>query len=187
MLEFMGKSILEQRKKRGWTQEKLAEELDVSATAISKWERGVSTPELAIVCRLADCFRISVDELLGRKNCLLPEEEKYSDTAMKQFDYITRKNTLDKYDAKPCIVDVLEDMVELDEHTIQMILRELNNTTLIYALAGASGEICRRFMDNLSGRMLFFLDQYLLTEEFSVEKIEMAQRSILQIYSILKV
>ncbi len=186
MLEFIGKIILEQRKRSGWTQEELAEKLDVSATAVSKWERGVSIPELGIVCQLADCFHISVDELLGRKNCLLIEEEKYNDEAMKQFDYTTRKNIIDKYDTKPCIVDIMENMVGLDDHTIQLIIRELNNTTLIYALAGASGKVCKRFMENLSGRMLFFLDQYISVDNFSIKKIEIAQKSILQIYFILK-
>ena len=186
MLDFVGKSILEHRKMMGWTQEELAEELDVSATAVSKWERGVSIPELGMVCQLADCFQISVDELLGRKNCLLAEEEKYNDKAMKQFDYITRKKIIDKYDKKACIVDKLENMVELDDHTIQLIIRELNNTTLIYALAGASGKVCRRFMENLSGRMLHFLDKYILTEEFPVNKIEIAQNAVLQIYIIIR-
>ena len=94
MLEFMSKSIIVQRKRLGLTQEELAEKLDVSAAAISKWERGVSTPELSMVCKMADCFGISVDELLGRTNCLLPEEEKYSEKSMKQFDLDLRKNLI---------------------------------------------------------------------------------------------
>lgn len=38
-------------------------------------QEGISTPELSMVCKLADCFEISVDKLLGRTNCLLPEEK----------------------------------------------------------------------------------------------------------------
>lgn len=186
MLDFIGKSILTHRKALGWTQEELAEELDVSATAVSKWERGVSVPELEMVCKLADCFRISVDELIGRKNCLLAEEEKYNDNAMKEFDHITRTSLIEKYDQKPYIVDVMENMAELDDHTIQLIIRELNNTTLMYALAGASGKVCKRFMKNLSGRMLSFVDKHLLTAEFPAKKIEEAQNAVLQIYSIVR-
>ena len=146
MLEFISKSIVSNRKKRGLTQEELAEKLDVSSAAISKWERGISTPELSMVCKIADCFEISVDELLGRTNMLLSEEDK----------------------------------------TIQLILRKLNNTTLVYALAGASGVVCKRFMDNLSGRMISFLDTQLERNEFPVEKIEDAQKAILQIYSMIR-
>lgn len=88
MLEFISKSIVSNRKKRGLTQEELAEKLDVSSAAISKWERGISTPELSMVCKMADCFEISVDELLGRTNLLLPEEDKYSEKSMKQYDLL---------------------------------------------------------------------------------------------------
>jgi len=38
MLEFISKSIVSNRKKKGLTQEELAEKLDVSSAAISKWE-----------------------------------------------------------------------------------------------------------------------------------------------------
>ncbi len=53
------------RKERGLTQEQLAEALQVSAGVISKWELGVSTPELGTIVDLADFFGISVDVLLG--------------------------------------------------------------------------------------------------------------------------
>ncbi|MBQ6843223.1 MAG: helix-turn-helix transcriptional regulator [Agathobacter sp.] len=49
MLEFISKSIVSNRKKKGLTQEELAEKLDVSSAAISKWERGISTPELSML------------------------------------------------------------------------------------------------------------------------------------------
>ena len=186
MLEYLGKSIFEQRKKRGWTQEELAEKLDVSAMAVSKWERGISVPEIGVVCKLSDRFQVSVDELLGRKNCLLDEEDKYSDKAMKQFDYDARKNIIDKYESKTCIVDIMEELANIDDDTIQLIMKELNNTTLLYALAGASGKVCRRFLENMSGRMLYFLEQYIWKENFSLEKIEIAQKVVVQIYSIVK-
>ena len=75
--------IIELADNRVKNQEELAEKLDVSPAAISKWERGISTPELNMVCKLADCFEISVDELLGRTNLLIPEEDKYSEKSMK--------------------------------------------------------------------------------------------------------
>jgi len=57
---------------------------------------------------------------------------------------------------------------------------------LLYALAGASGTVCKRFLDNLSGRMVCFIDKHMKEEKISVEKIERAQRAVLQIYALIK-
>lgn len=186
MLEFMRKSIIAQRKKRGLTQEELAEKLDVSPAAVSKWERGISTPELSMVCKLADCFEITVDELLGRANCLLPEEEKYSENTMKQYDLELRKSVIAKYANRVGKVNLLNELADAEDKVIQQVLRKLNNTTLLYALAGASGMVCKRFLDNLSGRMVCFIDKHMEEEKFSLEKIESAQKAVLQIYALIK-
>ncbi len=185
MLECIGNSIFENRKKKGLTQEQLAETMGISAVAISKWERGVCLPELSMVCQMADYFQISVDELLGRKIHLLEEEEKYSDSSFKQLDYNVRKNLIHRYENKECTVGLLEGLSELEDNTIQKILKELNNTTLIYALAGASGKVCKRVMENLSGRMLCFVDDKLQKEKFEVGKIEVAQNAVLQILQVV--
>lgn len=183
MLEFLSKSIIAQRKKRGLTQEELAEKLGVSSAAVSKWERGISTPELSMVCKMADCFEISVDELLGRMNCLLPEEEKFDEQSMKQYDLKLRKDLIAKYRNRIAKMNLLEELAESGDKEIQLILRRLNNTTLIYALAGASGKVLQKFMGNLSGRMVCFVDGQLEKEELPIKKIEKAQRAVLQIYS----
>lgn len=57
------------RRQNGLTQEQLAEALGVSFAAVSKWERGMATPELDTIVELADLFRISVDALLGYEMC----------------------------------------------------------------------------------------------------------------------
>ena len=170
----------------GLTQEELAEKLEVSAAAISKWERGVSTPELSMVCKMADCFGISVDELLGRTNCLLPEEERYSEKSMKQFDLASQRKIIVKYENKVGNVNLLDELVNVDDREIQLILRKLNLTTLVYTLAGTSGVVVKKFMDNMSGRMIYFLDRCLESDEFTVEKVERAQRAVLKIYSMIK-
>lgn len=53
------------RKRHGMTQEQLAEVLGVTFAAVSKWERGVTTPELSNLVEMADLFETSVDALLG--------------------------------------------------------------------------------------------------------------------------
>lgn len=61
----IGEKISQLRRERGMTQEMLAEQLTVSAQAISKWERGVANPDLEQIPRIAKLFGISADELLG--------------------------------------------------------------------------------------------------------------------------
>lgn len=58
--------IIQERKKRGWSQERLAQELNISRQAISKWETGQAYPDLETVICLSSIFNISIDELCGK-------------------------------------------------------------------------------------------------------------------------
>lgn len=64
-------NIRKYRKKRGLTQEQLAEALGVTTGAVYKWEAEKSLPEIGMLMEIADFFDMSVDVLLGyevRKN-----------------------------------------------------------------------------------------------------------------------
>lgn len=52
------------RKEKGLTQRELADRLYVSDKAVSKWERGLSLPDVSLLIPLADCLEVSVTELL---------------------------------------------------------------------------------------------------------------------------
>ncbi len=54
------------RKKKGWTQLELAERLNYSDKAVSKWERGESLPDVMILKQIADLFEVTVDYMLVR-------------------------------------------------------------------------------------------------------------------------
>ena len=127
-----------------------------------------------------------VIKICRRKKHGLPEEKKYSDEKMKEFDAENNSEIIKKYASKKCSVDILEPLAKIDDKKVQLILKEINNTTLLFALAGASGKVCAKFMKNLSGRMLRFLDEQLQTETFDEESIKEAQISILQIASTIK-
>ena len=62
----IGTTILALRKKHSITQEALAAELGVTAAAVSKWEKGYTLPDILMLCALADYFKVTTDELLGR-------------------------------------------------------------------------------------------------------------------------
>ena len=61
----IGEKIKELRKKNDLTQEKLADYLCVSYQAVSKWECGLSSPDLSLIVPLAKLLRVTTDELLG--------------------------------------------------------------------------------------------------------------------------
>ena len=57
----IGNNISALRKKKGITQEELANELGVSAQAVSKWENNSSCPDVSLLTEIADYFGVSVD------------------------------------------------------------------------------------------------------------------------------
>lgn len=59
--------IAELRKMRGISQQHLAEVLGVSFQSVSKWETGVTMPDITLLPSIAEFFNISVDQLLGLK------------------------------------------------------------------------------------------------------------------------
>lgn len=65
MEETLGKRISAHRKALGMTQDALAEQLGITAQAISKWENDQSCPDITMLPRLAGIFSCSADELLG--------------------------------------------------------------------------------------------------------------------------
>lgn len=52
------------RKKRGFTQEEVAEELGVTRQAVAKWERGETSPDVEFCIKLAELYGTTVDALL---------------------------------------------------------------------------------------------------------------------------
>ena len=61
---ILADKIIELRKKNGWSQEDLAEKLDVSRQSISKWEGAQSVPDMNKILKLSEVFSVSTDYLL---------------------------------------------------------------------------------------------------------------------------
>ena len=61
----IGRNILYFRKEKGLTQAQLAEQLGISAQAVSKWEREISCPDLSLIEPLVRIFGITSDQLFG--------------------------------------------------------------------------------------------------------------------------
>ena len=80
----IGKFIAECRKKNNLTQMQLAEKLNITDRAISKWENGKSMPDSSIMLDLCKELKISVNELLSGEMI-----------EMKNYDESVEKNLLD--------------------------------------------------------------------------------------------
>jgi len=61
----IGKFIADCRKQKALTQMQLAEKLNITDKAISKWERGIAMPDTSIMLELCDILNINVNELLS--------------------------------------------------------------------------------------------------------------------------
>lgn len=75
-----GGLIAQVRKEKELTQRALAEKLHVSTQAVSKWERGLSCPDIALLETLAETLDLTVTELLSGQRGEEPKEEVVRDS-----------------------------------------------------------------------------------------------------------
>ena len=78
-MKSIGETIASLRKKKGITQNELAEKMNVTDKAVSKWERDLSCPDINTISKLADILDVSVEELLEAK------KKDYSNTKIKDL------------------------------------------------------------------------------------------------------
>ena len=90
----IGKFIAECRKRNNLTQMQLAEKLNITDRAISKWENGKAMPDSSIMLELCNELKISVNELLSGE---MVEMNKYSESIEKNLlDMVKQKEEVDK-------------------------------------------------------------------------------------------
>lgn len=68
-----GEKIQKLRKETGLSQEELADQMNVSRQAVSKWERDSGYPETEKIVRMSKLFHVSIDYLLGEEDTQKPE------------------------------------------------------------------------------------------------------------------
>ena len=79
MKETFGQRFSRLRKNLGLKQDEIAEKVNISAQAVSKWENDLSAPDISTLPLLADILNVSLDELLGRESeqtKIVPEGER---------------------------------------------------------------------------------------------------------------
>lgn len=93
----VGERIQDLRKKKGFSQEKLAEYLNMSRQAVAKWEQNVCEPNLDCLARMSDLFGVDLDYLIRGK----ASEEVKPDNVVREKETLIIKekdNLLDKKD-----------------------------------------------------------------------------------------
>ena len=89
----IGRFIATLRKAGGMTQKELAEKLNVSDKAVSRWERDESAPDLTLIPVIADIFGVTSDEILrGERINVNTAEPGFSLNSEKQIAHIIRSS-----------------------------------------------------------------------------------------------
>lgn len=91
--EKIGKFIAKLRKEKNMTQEQLAEKMGVSINAVSKWERGISFPDVSLYKKLCNELNISIEELInGEKDNSESAKEKALITSINEREKEKKKS-----------------------------------------------------------------------------------------------
>ncbi len=73
-MKSLGENIAVRRAELGMTQEQLAEKMNVTAQAVSKWERDLSYPDVDTISKLATLFGCSIDALVSDASPVLQKD-----------------------------------------------------------------------------------------------------------------
>lgn len=89
----MGNFIREARKKKGLTQKDIATHLNITDRAVSKWERGICAPDLALLEPLADILGVTITELITGNQEIIDEKKKELELAVKETIHYSAQET----------------------------------------------------------------------------------------------
>ena len=137
---MLSEKIYALRRKNGLSQEQLAEKIGVSRQAVSKWETGLSIPELEKLKALSECFQITIDELTENRAA-----GALDDGGKEKEQPVSRKTGKTKVGVVLCIMSALclilfgiltvarpSSAVQIQESSVIT----LNGTGIVIALSG---------------------------------------------------
>ena len=139
---ILADKIIRLRKKNGWSQEELADKMNVSRQAVSKWESSQTIPDLDKILQLSTLFGVTTDYLL--KDEIEDEEltnDTTSDTTVKRIsieeanEYIEQRKKASWHLALATFLCILSPITIM----VLSILSELPNPIITETMAGAVG------------------------------------------------
>lgn len=118
-MSYFGDTIKELRTQQILTQKELAEDLGVSLSMVSLWEKGANFPTVSKLIEIADYFNISIDSLLGTDGQPITQPELSED----ESDLLALYKQLSPERQREAIV-WLKTMKELDRKHTEKILQK---------------------------------------------------------------
>ncbi|MCK1200418.1 helix-turn-helix domain-containing protein [Streptococcus uberis] len=98
------------RQAKNLSQEALAEQLFISRQAISKWENGDATPDLENLVKLAEIFKVSLDELvLGKKIDSNQDDENLHLLTNREYVLNPETGRYEKRDGLTLLIDIISE------------------------------------------------------------------------------
>ena len=179
----IGEIIRKYRRMKDWTQEQFAEKLDVSYQSVSRWENGLTYPDIEFLPTIAELFGISMDELMGlsksaREERLQQKWDEYKKLADPEEAYgflkEMRKEFRNEWSIPHAMLELInENRFHLDE--LQSLTMEiLENCTYFdirwdavkyYLYTADEKEITPEFLHKYTS----YLDRYTLLEKRYLE------------------
>lgn len=83
----IGDFLKELRKEKGLTQEKLAEQFNVSSRTVSRWENGNNMPDLDILIEISDYYEVDLREILNGERKSEKMEKEMKETVLQAAEY----------------------------------------------------------------------------------------------------
>lgn len=143
-----GLKLQELRKAKGLSQEALADQLNISRQAVSKWETGEGYPEMDKLLILSDLFQVSLDYLLkDEDNQVNTQEDKYFMSSSLIQEFITFKNAFAYRIAISVMAIILSvnfplffDSINLDAVGVVLMLVVIAIAVTVLIVTGISAE-----------------------------------------------
>jgi len=109
----LGEKLKYLRKQHNWTQEQLAQHLNISRSQISKWENGELLPDVQSLEKLSNLYEVSVDFLIGKHTT--KEELLREMNLLYQTDHIDEKmlDIIDYFKQNPNMEETIYSLTQL--------------------------------------------------------------------------
>ena len=82
---IISKNLISLRKKSNLTQAQLAEKINYSDKAISKWEKGESLPNINVLMQIADFYQVKIQDIVYENKSITPKKSKIRERALVAF------------------------------------------------------------------------------------------------------